>query len=105
MGYLPWDKPVEIEVVSGAFFMMRRASLEKVGLLDEDFFMYGEDIDLSYRLLRRVYIIGIIPQPFCTIRERARRRVVSAMCTCSMRRCSSSSESTSAICRGFSAFL
>ena len=52
MGYLPWDKPVEIEVVSGAFFMMRRASLEKVGLLDEDFFMYGEDIDLSYRLLK-----------------------------------------------------
>ena len=52
MGYLPWDKPVEIEVVSGAFFMMRRDSLEKVGLLDEDFFMYGEDIDLSYRLLK-----------------------------------------------------
>ena len=32
--------------------MMRRDSLEKVGLLDEDFFMYGEDIDLSYRLLK-----------------------------------------------------
>ncbi|MBR4925850.1 MAG: glycosyltransferase [Prevotella sp.] len=52
MGYLPWDKAVEIEVVSGAFCLVRRAALEKVGLLDEDFFMYGEDIDLSYRLLK-----------------------------------------------------
>ncbi len=52
MNYLPWDKPVEIEIVSGAFCLMRRASLDKVGLLDEDFFMYGEDIDLSYRLLK-----------------------------------------------------
>lgn len=52
MGYLSWDKPERIEVISGAFCMMRRAALDKVGLLDEDFFMYGEDIDLSYRLLK-----------------------------------------------------
>lgn len=52
MSYLPWDKPVEIEVISGAFCMLRRSALDKVGLLDEDFFMYGEDIDLSYRLLK-----------------------------------------------------
>ena len=32
--------------------MLRRSALEKVGLLDEDFFMYGEDIDLSYRILK-----------------------------------------------------
>lgn len=51
MGYLPWDKPAEIDVVSGAFCMLRRDALEKVELLDEDFFMYGEDIDLCYRLL------------------------------------------------------
>ncbi|MDD7318194.1 MAG: glycosyltransferase family 2 protein [Prevotella sp.] len=51
MNYLPWDKPVEIEVVSGAFCMLRREALDKAGLLDEDFFMYGEDIDLSCRLL------------------------------------------------------
>lgn len=52
MGNLPWDKPCEIEIVSGAFCMMRRDVLEKVGLLDETFFMYGEDVDLSYRMLK-----------------------------------------------------
>lgn len=52
MGYLPWDEPCQIEVVSGAFCMLRRQALDQVGLLDEDFFMYGEDIDLSYRLLK-----------------------------------------------------
>jgi hypothetical protein len=55
MGYLPWDKPAKIEVVSGAFCMIRREALLKVGLLDEDFFMYGEDIDLSYRILKGGY--------------------------------------------------
>ena len=50
MSYLPWDEPAEIEIVSGAFFLVRRKALEEVGLLDTDFFMYGEDIDLSYRL-------------------------------------------------------
>lgn len=52
MSHLPWDQPAKIEVVSGAFFMLRREALNQVGLLDEDFFMYGEDIDLSYRLLK-----------------------------------------------------
>lgn len=52
MGYLPWDEPAKIEIISGAFMMMRRTALDKAGLLDEDFFMYGEDIDLSYRLLK-----------------------------------------------------
>lgn len=52
MGYLPWDEPCRIEIVSGAFCMLRRKALDQVGLLDEDFFMYGEDIDLSYRLLK-----------------------------------------------------
>jgi GT2 family glycosyltransferase len=52
MSYLPWDKPGKIEVISGAFMMLRRKAIDEVGLLDEDFFMYGEDIDLSYRLLK-----------------------------------------------------
>jgi GT2 family glycosyltransferase len=49
---LPWDQPCKIEVVSGAFCLLRHQALKTVGLLDEDFFMYGEDIDLSYRLLK-----------------------------------------------------
>ena len=52
MSNLPWDTPSQIEVVSGAFCLLRRKALNQVGLLDEDFFMYGEDIDLSFRLLK-----------------------------------------------------
>lgn len=40
------------EVISGAFMFIRREALNISGLLDEDFFMYGEDIDLSYRLIQ-----------------------------------------------------
>jgi GT2 family glycosyltransferase len=61
MGYLPWDKPAQIEVVSGAFFFARRKVLDEVGLLDEDFFMYGEDIDLSYRILKGGYENWYLP--------------------------------------------
>lgn len=61
MSHLPWDSPQKIEIISGAFCMMRRASLNKAGLLDEDFFMYGEDIDMSYRLLKAGYENWYLP--------------------------------------------
>ena len=61
MGYLPWDEASEIEIVSGAYCMVRRAALDQVGLLDEDFFMYGEDIDLSYRVLKGNYHNWYLP--------------------------------------------
>ncbi len=51
--YLPLIDSFETsvtEVISGAYMFIRREALDKSGLLDEDFFMYGEDIDLSYRL-------------------------------------------------------
>jgi len=51
LSYLDKDKNHEIEVLSGAFMLMRKETLDKVGLLDETFFMYGEDIDLSYRII------------------------------------------------------
>lgn len=51
MKYLNVEEANPIDVVSGAFNMLRRKALEQIGLLDEDFFMYGEDIDLSYRML------------------------------------------------------
>ncbi len=50
LGFLDQNKTHKIEVLSGAFMVMRKETLNKVGLLDEDFFMYGEDIDLSYRI-------------------------------------------------------
>lgn len=49
--YLSEDETHEVDILSGAFMWMRRETLDKVGLLDETFFMYGEDIDLSYRII------------------------------------------------------
>ncbi|WP_304067304.1 glycosyltransferase family 2 protein [Pedobacter glucosidilyticus] len=40
----------EVDILAGAFMLLRKKALAKAGLFDEDFFMYGEDIDLSYRL-------------------------------------------------------
>ena len=48
--YLSEHETHEVDVLSGAFMMMRSSALDKVGLLDEDYFMYGEDVDLSYRI-------------------------------------------------------
>lgn len=50
LGYLDEFETNEVDVLSGAFMLMRKTALDKVGLLDEAFFMYGEDIDLSYRI-------------------------------------------------------
>ena len=46
LGYLDTDDINQVEVLSVAFMMMRRSVLDNIGLLDETFFMYGEDIDL-----------------------------------------------------------
>lgn len=61
MSYLGWDEAAQIEIVSGAFCFLSRAALEEIGLLDTAFFMYGEDIDLSYRLLKAGYTNWYVP--------------------------------------------
>ena len=55
MGHLSNDETNEVEILAGAFMLMRKETLDKVGLLDETFFMYGEDIDLSYRITQGGY--------------------------------------------------
>ena len=55
LGHLDNDEINEVEILSGAFMLMRRETLDKSGLLDETFFMYGEDIDLSYRIILAGY--------------------------------------------------
>ena len=55
LGYLPENKIHKVEILSGAFMLLRKETLDKIGLLDETFFMYGEDIDLSYRVLQGGY--------------------------------------------------
>ncbi|MEI6594715.1 MAG: glycosyltransferase [Bacteroidota bacterium] len=55
LGYLDKNKTHSVEVLAGAFMMLRKSVLDKIGLLDEDYFMYGEDIDLCYRISKSGY--------------------------------------------------
>ncbi len=48
--YMPADTEGEVDVLSGAFMLTRRSVIDKVGGWDEDFFMYGEDIEFCYRV-------------------------------------------------------
>lgn len=50
MGHLDPDETNPIDILPGAYLMISRKALEKVGLLDESYFMYGEDIDFSWRI-------------------------------------------------------
>jgi GT2 family glycosyltransferase len=48
--YLDEDETYEVDSIVGAFMMVRQKTIDEVGLLDEIFFMYGEDIDWCYRI-------------------------------------------------------
>ncbi len=74
MSHLPWDEPCRIEVISGAFCLLRHEALRQVGLLDEDFFMYGEDIDLSYRLLKGGWQNWYLPLPIVHYKGKSTRK-------------------------------
>jgi len=50
MGHLDDDEVNEVDVLPGAFLMISREAFAKTGLLDESYFMYGEDIDYSWRI-------------------------------------------------------
>ncbi len=52
MKFLDERSTTPIEIISGACMFIRKSVLDECGLFDEDFFMYGEDIDLSYRILQ-----------------------------------------------------
>lgn len=53
--YLDEFETNPVDVLCGAFMFLRKECLDKTGLLDEDYFMYGEDIDLSYRIIKSGY--------------------------------------------------
>jgi N-acetylglucosaminyl-diphospho-decaprenol L-rhamnosyltransferase len=55
LGHLPPDQTAPAPVLSGACFFVHRSALDRVGGFDETFFMYAEDIDLSYRLEQAGY--------------------------------------------------
>lgn len=62
LGHLSEKETHSIEILPGAFMFLRKETLEKTGLLDESYFMYGEDIDLSYRILKSEYKNYYSPQ-------------------------------------------
>lgn len=51
LGYLDPEETHSIEILTGAFMFLRKNVVDQIGLFDEDYFMYGEDIDLSYRII------------------------------------------------------
>ena len=55
LGYLDEKENNEVDVLAGAFMLIRKEVLGKVGSFDETFFMYGEDVDLSYRIQKAGY--------------------------------------------------
>lgn len=60
--YLDPDEQADVDSVVGAFMLMRTAALEQAGLLDEAFFMYGEDLDLCYRIKALGWRVVYYPQ-------------------------------------------
>jgi O-antigen biosynthesis protein len=62
LGHLSEKNNHEVDVLAGAFMMVRKNILDKIGGFDETFFMYGEDVDLSYRIqklgYRNIYFAG-----------------------------------------------
>jgi len=61
--YLPEDQMSEVDAVNGAFMMMKQEAIKKVGLLDEDYFMYMEDLDWCFRFKKKGWRIFYLPTP------------------------------------------
>lgn len=59
--YLDEFQPHAIDILAGAYMFCRTDLLQKIGGFDEDFFMYGEDIDLSYRIVKEGYQNWYLP--------------------------------------------
>ena len=62
MGYKNITIPHQVDCVSGAFFFARSEAIHEVGLLDEDYFMYAEDIDWAYRFKQKGWEVWFNPE-------------------------------------------
>lgn len=58
----PMDQVHEIDSLAGAFMLTRKSVLEKTGLFDEDYWLYGEDLDLCFRIKQQGFKIMYVPQ-------------------------------------------
>jgi hypothetical protein len=80
MTFVPEDQQVDVDAVMGACMLMRSEVIKQVGLLDERFFMYGEDLDLCIRIRRRNLRIVYYPAAHIIhYKGRATRKVSSRM--------------------------
>lgn len=61
-GWKDFNQIHQVDVISGAFFLIRKEVLAKIGFFDEKFFIYGEDIDLCYRMNKKGYKIYFYPK-------------------------------------------
>jgi GT2 family glycosyltransferase len=66
LGFLDKNETHVVDVLAGAFMLLRQAALTKCGLLDEDFFMYGEDLDLCWRVKEAGFKVWYYPKTFIT---------------------------------------
>lgn len=62
LDYISEDSISEVDAITGAFMMVRKETIEEIGLLDEDFFMYGEDLDWCYRIKAAGWKIIYFPE-------------------------------------------
>ena len=62
----PIDQETEVDSVMGAYLMIRKSVMDQIGLLDEDFFMYGEDLDWCWRVKEAGYKVMYYPQVVIT---------------------------------------
>ena len=68
------DQEIEVDSVVGAYMQIRREAIEAVGLLDESFFMYGEDLDWAYRIKKAGWKVFYHPQVIVKHIKRAASR-------------------------------
>lgn len=61
LGDLPENEVCKADILTGAFMLIRREALDKTGLFDTSFFLYGEDIDMSWRIRKAGYYNYYLP--------------------------------------------
>ncbi|CAN5506173.1 glycosyltransferase [soil metagenome] len=62
LSYADVDETLEVDAICGAFMFIPKPVLDKTGFFDEEYFMYGEDLDLCYRIKKNGYRIFYFPE-------------------------------------------
>jgi len=58
----PIDAEIEVDSIMGAYFLIRKSVIDQIGLLDEEFFMYGEDLDWCWRIKEKGFKVMYYPK-------------------------------------------